>query len=207
MGFPAARIGDFHLCPMVTVLVPHVGGPVIGPPTAPVLIQSMPAATMGHMCTCVGPPDMIAKGSTGVFIGKKPAARVFDMTTHGGFILLGCFTVLIGETGSGGGGGGGSAGAGMKPKLNLAVSMAKVLVAALKVAAAKKEGLAPKSNKDDFKAQFTLVDEANKSVSGTKYRIETSDGKIHNGTTDGSGKTNPLTGYMPGDCRVSFLNS
>jgi len=49
------------------------------------------------MATCVGPPDVIAKGSATVMVGKKPAARILmDMTAHGGMIVLGEFTVLIG---------------------------------------------------------------------------------------------------------------
>jgi uncharacterized Zn-binding protein involved in type VI secretion len=61
-----------------------------------VLIGGMPAARLGDMCTCVGPPDVIALGSFKVLIGGKPAARMGDMTAHGGSIVLGCFTVLIG---------------------------------------------------------------------------------------------------------------
>ena len=99
MGKPAARIGDMHVCPMVTGLVPHVGGPISTPGAPNVLIGGMPAATVGSMCVCVGPPDVIVKGSTGVFIGGKPAARMGDMTAHGGSIVMGCPTVLIGETG------------------------------------------------------------------------------------------------------------
>ncbi len=96
MSKPAARIGDMHTCPMVTVLVPHVGGPVMGPGVPTVLIGGMPAAVMGDMCTCVGPPDTIVLGSGTVLIGGKPAARMGDMTVHGGVIVLGCSTVLIG---------------------------------------------------------------------------------------------------------------
>ena len=101
MGKPAARIGDMHVCPMVTPgtpPVPHVGGPVVGPGVPTVLIGGMPAAVMGDMCTCVGPPDTIAIGSTGVLIGGKPAARLGDMTIHGGTVTVGLPTVLIGET-------------------------------------------------------------------------------------------------------------
>ena len=101
MGRPAARIGDMHVCPMVTGVVPHVGGPVVGPGVPTVLIGGMPAVTMGDMCTCTGPPDSIILGSTGVLIGGKPAARLGDMTSHGGTITLGCLTVLIGETSAG----------------------------------------------------------------------------------------------------------
>lgn len=105
MGKPAARIGDMHMCPMVTPglpPIPHVGGPITGPGCPTVLIGGMPAAVMGDMCTCVGPPATVVLGSTGVFIGGKPAARMGDMTAHGGSITVGCPTVLIGETIPGG---------------------------------------------------------------------------------------------------------
>lgn len=96
MGQPAARAGDMHVCPMVTGVVPHVGGPVLPPGAPTVLIGSMPAAVVGGMCTCVGPPDVIALGSFTVLIGGMPAARMGDMTAHGGSIVLGLPTVLIG---------------------------------------------------------------------------------------------------------------
>ncbi|AGH74430.1 type VI secretion system protein EvpJ [Edwardsiella piscicida C07-087] len=76
--------------------VPHVGGPVIGPGVPTVLIGGLPAAVLGDMLTCVGPPDTIIKGSATVLIGGKPAARMGDSTAHGGTITLGCPTVLIG---------------------------------------------------------------------------------------------------------------
>lgn len=85
-----------HVCPMVTVLVPHVGGPVTGPGVATVLIGGMPAAVVGDMLTCTGPPDVIVKGSATVLIGGKPAARMGDMTAHGGSIIMGLPTVMIG---------------------------------------------------------------------------------------------------------------
>lgn len=97
-----------HMCPMVTPgtpPIPHVGGPVIGPGVPTVLICNMPAATMGDMCMCVGPPDTIILGSTGVFIGGKMAARMGDMCAHGGMITMGAPTVLIGEMSPGGPGG------------------------------------------------------------------------------------------------------
>lgn len=108
MGQPAARVGDMHTCPMVTGVVPHVGGPVLPPGCPTVLIGFMPAARMGDMAVCVGPPDSIVKGSATVLIGGKPAARMGDSTAHGGVIALGCPTVLIGDSGGGGGGGSGS---------------------------------------------------------------------------------------------------
>ena len=95
MSQPAARISDMHTCPMFTGSVPHVGGPIAaGAPT--VLIGSMPAARVGEMAICVGPPDSIVKGSATVLINNMPAARIGDNTSHGGVIVVGCPTVLIG---------------------------------------------------------------------------------------------------------------
>ncbi len=99
MGLPAARVGDMHVCPMVTPgtpPIPHVGGPILPPGGIPVLIGGMPAARVGDMAVCVGPPDAIALGSFTTLIGGMPAARWGDMTTHGGSIVVGCPTVLIG---------------------------------------------------------------------------------------------------------------
>lgn len=93
---PAARLTDMHTCPAVTGIVPHVGGPIIGPGEATVLIVSMPAAVVGDNCTCVGPPATIVKGSATVMIGGKPAARLGDSTAHGGVIVVGAPTVIIG---------------------------------------------------------------------------------------------------------------
>ena len=96
---PAARLTDFHECPMVTpgiVPVPHVGGPIVGPGAPTVLIGKLPAAKLGDMAICVGPPDNIIKGSATVMIKSMPAARMGDGTAHGGTIMLGDFTVMIG---------------------------------------------------------------------------------------------------------------
>lgn len=100
MGQPAICIGDMMLCPLVTPGVPpipHVGGPIIGPGVPNVLIGGRPAATMGDMAACVGPPNTIAKGSATVLIGGKPAARMGDTMAHGGAIVgPGVPNVLIG---------------------------------------------------------------------------------------------------------------
>ena len=96
MGQPAARMGDMHVCPATNPgPVPHVGGPItVGVPT--VLIGSIPAATLGSMAVCVGPPDTVASGSGTTLIGGKPAARMGDSCAHGGKIVVGNPTVLIG---------------------------------------------------------------------------------------------------------------
>ena len=98
---PAARVGDMHVCPMVTVLVPHVGGPILPPAAIQVLIGFMPAARVGDMLVCVGPPDVIVKGSMTVLIGGQPAARMGDLTAHGGVIVMGFPQVMIGDMGQG----------------------------------------------------------------------------------------------------------
>ena len=84
-----------HTCPMFTGPSPHVGGPILPPGCPTVLIAGMPAARVGDMATCAGPPDAIAMGSTKVMIGGMPAARMGDQTAHGGVIVLGAPTVMI----------------------------------------------------------------------------------------------------------------
>lgn len=96
---PAARLTDLHVCPVVTPGVPpipHVGGPVLGPGAATVLIGGLPAARVGDTCFCVGPPDSIVKGSATVSIMGMPAARLGDSTAHGGSVVFGLPTVMIG---------------------------------------------------------------------------------------------------------------
>jgi uncharacterized Zn-binding protein involved in type VI secretion len=101
MSKPAARITDMHTCAMVTGIVPHVGGPIIvGSPN--VLTGSLPQARVTDVCICAGPPDMIVKGSASVLVNSLPAARIGDQTTHGGVIVTGLATVLIGDAGGGG---------------------------------------------------------------------------------------------------------
>lgn len=103
---PAARITSFHVCPMVNPgPAPHTGGPV-AKGSMNVFTGKLPQARVGDMAVCVGPTDIIVKGSSGVFVNKMPAVRVGDQTAHGGTIVAGLPTVIIGETKGGGGGGG-----------------------------------------------------------------------------------------------------
>jgi len=92
---PAARVTDNHTCPMVTGTVPHVGGPIISGSTD-VLTNFLPQARVTDKAVCVGPPDIIVKGSMTVLVNNLPAARLGDNTAHGGVIVMGSPTVIIG---------------------------------------------------------------------------------------------------------------
>ena len=92
----AARATDMHTCPMVTGTVPHVGGPLLPGGNTTVMIGGVPASVVGDSCVCTGPPDSLVAGSSSVMIGGKPAVRMGDTTTHGGIVVAGCPTVIIG---------------------------------------------------------------------------------------------------------------
>lgn len=92
----AARATDMHICPMVDGTKPHVGGPLLPGGNSTVLIGGMPAAIVGDNCVCAGPPDSLIAGSSSVMIAGKPAVRMGDSTAHGGTVILGCMTVMIG---------------------------------------------------------------------------------------------------------------
>ena len=109
---PAARITDMHTCPMQTPTplgpVPHVGGPIIMG-SFNVLTCFQPQARVTDQCICAGPPDVIVRGSPTVHVNFLMAARIGDNTVHGGVIVTGCPTVMIGEFGGGGAGAMGAA--------------------------------------------------------------------------------------------------
>jgi uncharacterized Zn-binding protein involved in type VI secretion len=96
MGMPQSRVTDMHVCPMVTGIVPHVGGPILPPCSVNTLVGMLPAARVTDMALCVGPPDVIVLGSFTVLINNLPAARMLDTTAHGGKIVMGMPTVLVG---------------------------------------------------------------------------------------------------------------
>jgi uncharacterized Zn-binding protein involved in type VI secretion len=87
-----------HVCPMVDGLKPHVGGPILPTGALRVHVGGMPAARVGDRATCASAPDVIVVGSSTVEIQGMPAARMGDSTAHGGVILVGCPTVLIGDS-------------------------------------------------------------------------------------------------------------
>ena len=97
MPGPIATQGSMHVCPMCTGTTPHVGGPIMGPCTPNILVNGKPAAIMGDMCTCVGPPDVIAQGAPNVFFNGVPVACQGDLTAHGGVITVGEPNIIIGS--------------------------------------------------------------------------------------------------------------
>jgi len=97
MPGPVITIGSMHVCPMCNGTVPHVGGPVTGPGAPNILINGKPAAVMGDMCTCVGPPDVIVQGEASVLFNGVPAVAMGAMTAHGGTITVGEPNVIIGS--------------------------------------------------------------------------------------------------------------
>lgn len=235
MGKPAARLTDMHVCPMVTPglpPIPHVGGPIVGPGCPTVLIGGMPAAVMGDMCTCVGPPDTIILGSVGVLIGGKPAARMGDSCAHGGTIVLGCPTVLIGEI---------SPvpnppsppdvsvpdapkveappQASAKDAMNAVIAEPAVQAAinetaafatkisrvdALIKGAEDGEETVHKHNEEDCTVQYKITGTGDQPLKDVQYEIKTSDGKVFSGKTDSNGMTQKISGYTEGMCKITF---
>lgn len=166
-GMPAARLTDMHVCPMVTpapVPIPHVGGPIILG-SAGVLIGGMPAARMGDMAMCVGPPDVI---------------------------VLGCFTVLIGET---------MAGAAAAPgpiKVGLSSAAAAHMAAATALSDNKES-----STKIEHWVEFQFVDKAGKPVSGVPYKFTDSGGKESEGVLKPDGRI-CRDALKAGQCKVQL---
>ncbi|MFQ5570019.1 MAG: PAAR domain-containing protein [Rhodothermales bacterium] len=100
--FPASRLTDLHLCPAFSGPAPHLGGPISTPGHATTLIGSLIAARGTDQATCaMGPPDFIVTGAGTCLIGGQPAARMLEKAMHGGVVIWGCFTVLIGGPSAG----------------------------------------------------------------------------------------------------------
>lgn len=210
---PAARIADMHVCPMVTPgtpPIPHVGGPVAGPGVPTVMIAGLPAAVVGDTCVCVGPPDTIAAGSFVCLIGGKPAARVGDQTAHGGTIVMGCPTVLIGNSGGSG-----------SPQAN-AMSAARATAAALvkcdcdrpatdgridtgtnadmvAVGSARRASNAPKLTW----VEVQLRDQDGAPVAQELVRVVDADGRTREAFSDAEGIVR-VSGVAPGSVRITL---
>jgi hypothetical protein len=160
----------------------------------------MPAAVMGDMATCVGPPDTILKGSVGVLICGKPAARMGDMCAHGGTIVLGCPTVLIGEVMPG-------APPVIVPPLGIPAkpetkSSEKKTSSPPPAKSQQKPPKKEEKKKTDW-IEVEVTDEDGKPMIGEKYEIELPDGSVKRGVTDMKGKVK-LQGIDPGQCKITF---
>ena len=181
---PAARVNDNHICPMQTpavVPIPHVGGPIMGPGVPNVLIEGLPASVVGDVCICVGPPSAVMQGSTGVLIAGRAAARVGDPTMHGGSIMgPGAPTVIIGETGSGN-------------SKTIAGSAAE---------GERDEGSAGGVPKSTW-IEVVMQDRGGFGVANTRFRLETPDGKVIFGVTNGNG-VGRVEGIQPGNYKITF---
>jgi len=210
---------------MVTGVVPHVGGPILPPGHPTTLIGFLPAARVGDLVTCAGPPDTIVKGSPTVLIGMMPAPRMGDNTAHGGVIVLGHPTTLIGDAGSGGGGGGGGGGAsaggaadGAGPDGGVVssaasgpasgaidpVSIRAALVTAATSGMALVAGPPGDETVQDLQATFTLRvvdDQTGEPVPGVKLKITLPDGAVETHTTDQDGVI-VIDDIDPGTCGI-----
>ena len=210
-----------HLCPMQTpavVPIPHVGGPVVGPGAPTVLIAGLPAAVVGDMCICVGPPDVIAMGSFTVLSNGKPTARMGDMTVHGGAIIAGCPTVMIGD--SGGGAGGGAAATMLAARVSgaaftamncpadgaaAAAAKSSAFLGTLGASTAGAAGSAPASSTDTQKnwVEIELVDQENKPVANERYRVTVPGRDPIEGFLSAEGLAR-VDGIDPGSCTIEF---
>ena len=207
MFAPAARITDMHVCPMVTPGVPpipHVGGPILPPGHPMTLIAGIPAARVGDMAICVGPPDTIVTGAFTCLVAGKPLARLGDTCAHGGKIVLGCMTVLVGDSGSGSANPAVAtmmaARAGAKPFVEKNCA-AKAAMEALKDSPLLKKG----DPKKKSWVEVSLVDEAGQPVAYERYRVTAPDGTVREGYLNAKG-LGRVDGIDPGTCKITFPN-
>jgi uncharacterized Zn-binding protein involved in type VI secretion len=227
MFAPAARLTDMHVCPMFNGPVPHVGGPILPPCHPTTLIAALPAARISDMAFCAGPPDVIATGSFTVFIGGMPAARLGDTCAHGGKIVVGCPTVLIGDSGSGSGAGaagvsGGNSNAAGSSTVQAATHpfVATMLDArtsgtpfvetrcAEKAVQARLDRSPMLATGDPNKKswiEIRLVDDDGSPVAYELYRVVTPDGVVREGFLNGDGLAR-VDGIDPGTCSITFPN-
>lgn len=90
-------INTNHICPMVTGITPHVGGPIVGPGNPGVLIDGVPISVLGDTCICCGSPDVVVQGYPGILVDGVPIVVQGCMTAHGGTIPMGVPGVTVGR--------------------------------------------------------------------------------------------------------------
>jgi len=203
MSKPAARITDNHVCPMVSGLVPHVGGPILPPGCPTVYINGLPAARVSDMAFCAGGPDVIAMGSFTVLIAGMPAARMGDMTAHGGSIVLGSPNVMIGDAG---GGAGSPAGATMSAARASGVAFTSTRCAAEAVREAT-DRTVPQAGTTEGETfswiELELKDDDDQPVPFARYLVIPPDDRPREGFLDQHGFAR-VNGIPPGSCKIRF---
>ena len=191
-----------HVCPQVTVLVPHVGGPIGFPGEPRVLIGGLPAARVGDFCVCVGPPDVIAMGSFTVLIGGKPAARMGDNTAHGGTLVGGFPTVLLGDAGGGAGSPAAFTMGGARAKgaaFTLTTCPSQGVLEQVKGSALLRTG---DPRKQHF-VEIEVVDTKGKPLANERFRVVPPGGKPIEGFLDANGFAR-IAGIDAGTCKISL---
>lgn len=200
---PAARKMDMHVCPMQTpavVPIPHVGGPINAPCAMRTFIGGMPAARATDMLICVGPPDVIVQGSPTVLIEGLPAARVGDQCAHGGKIVMGYPTVMIGDSG---GGSPQAATLGSAQATGSAFTETGCNAPGRAGEVAPSSQQAPPDPKTTTWVEIATVDADSRPLAHQKYRVEAPDGKVYEGFTGTDGIAR-IPGLKPGSCKITF---
>jgi len=172
-----------------------------------VLIAGLPAAVVSSQCVCAGPPDLIVKGSSACLIAGRPAARLSDQCAHGGMIMTGCPTVLIGDSGSGGG----SAQASQLSTLLAAQASGLPFAARTcdrsgtfdRALDGDDASSASEANRELEGLEITMVDPDGLPVPNLRYRVVAPDGSVREGRLDSNGRAQEH-GLEPGTCEVSF---
>jgi len=201
---PAARVGDLHTCPLATPgtpPVPHTGGPILPAGVPSILIEGKPAAAVGDLCICAGPIDTIVLGSFTVLLAGRAAARMGDVTLHGGTITIGAATVLIGD--QGGGAGSPQAATFAAAKASGAALVAMACNGYGPGAADEVQSAAPARPTDTAWIDLELVDQAEQPIPYRRYRVTTAAGRVVEGYLGPAG-TARITGLPPGECDVEF---
>ncbi len=92
---PCAFLTSFQMCPMVDGPIPHVGGVILETTAVNIIVGIFPAAVIGSMAMCIGPPANVVDGSPTFLADCDPVAIMLSSTDHGGMVLEGEPTVLF----------------------------------------------------------------------------------------------------------------
>jgi uncharacterized Zn-binding protein involved in type VI secretion len=202
MFSPAARITDMHVCPLTTGMVPHVGGPILPPGAPTVLIAGLAAARVSDLAACSGPPDTIVTGAFTCLVAGVPLARLGESCVHGGKIVSGCTTVLVGDNGSANGNPGVAT---MKAARATARPFVERNCAGKAAVQAHQDSPIHRMGDTRKKAwvELTLADDQGQPVPYERYRVTAPDGTVREGFLDENG-LGRVDGIDPGTCKITF---